>query len=638
MRYSKQIISVTMAALMAVSAVPSSALAAEANTPKEEVVYVNLNTDGSVQEINVVNIFDLDKDGKIIDYGEYENLHNMTTSDAIEYENNKVTIDAAAGKLYYEGTLSASDMPWIISIHYYMDGKEYTADEIAGMSGKLEIKMSIEKNDNCDSSFFEGYALQTTFMLDTNKNMNIIAEGATMANVGSDKQITYTILPNTAKEITISADTVDFEMDAVAINGIRMNLDVEIDESVLQDKISEIIDAVDELDEGSGKLNNGASDLYDATGSLNAASNKIYNGVGSLYNGASDLKKGLNAITSKNKELTSGAWTAYEGLCSAAQTQLNSQLTANGLDPVTLTPETYSKVLLGVMDKMDAKEVYQKAYNTALSEVTAQVEAQADTLYAGYIESQADAIYKQYVTGQIQLMEEAAAMTEEQKQQIIEATLQQLTSEQKEQILQGALSSLTEKEKAEIRNGYISQMMATEEVTSKINEAVNAVSTAAGEVSKLKNQLDSFGTFYNGLTDYTNAVSSAAKGAGTLKKGLSSLYSNTETFDEAVGQLHDAVGTLKDGTSDLKDGTKEFSSQVDGMDTKVEEEIDSMTSDLTGKDIETVSFVSEENVNIKSVQFVIQTENIAVDDTDDAVVEEEESLSFWEKLLQLFKK
>ena len=123
-----------------------------------------------------------------------------------------------------------------------------------------------------------------------------------------------------------------------------------------------------------------------------------------------------------------------------------------------------------------------------------------------------------------------------------------------------------------------------------------------------------------------------------MKKGLSSLYSNTETFDEAVGQLHDAVGTLKDGTSDLKDGTEEFSSQVDGMDTKVEEEIDSMTSDLTGKDIETVSFVSEENTNIKSVQFVIQTENISVEDTDDAVIEEEETLSFWEKLLQLFKK
>ena len=111
-----------------------SPLAAEAvpNTPKEEVVYVNLNTDGSVKEINVVNIFDLDKDGQIVDYGRYESLRNMTTTDKIEYSGDKVTVDAKAGKLYYEGKLSQNVMPWDLSLHYYLDGKEYPAEEIAG--------------------------------------------------------------------------------------------------------------------------------------------------------------------------------------------------------------------------------------------------------------------------------------------------------------------------------------------------------------------------------------------------------------------------------------------------------------------------------------------------------------------------
>lgn len=144
-----RIVACVMAVILSAS-MTISPLAAEAvpNTPKEEVVYVNLNTDGSVKEINVVNIFDLDKDGQIVDYGRYESLRNMTTTDKIEYSGDKVTVDAKAGKLYYEGKLSQNVMPWDLSLHYYLDGKEYPAEEIAGKSGALKITMSIRKNPN----------------------------------------------------------------------------------------------------------------------------------------------------------------------------------------------------------------------------------------------------------------------------------------------------------------------------------------------------------------------------------------------------------------------------------------------------------------------------------------------------------
>lgn len=673
MKRTRKLLSVMLAVLMLISAIPSSVFAAEANTPKEEVVYINLNADGSVKEINVVNIFDLDEDGKIIDYGSYESLRNMTTIDTIDYHDNKVTIDTEAGKLYYEGKLGDNVMPWTITIKYFMDGKEYTADQIAGMSGKLEIKMSIRKNEKCNSSFFEGYALQTTLVLDTKNATNITADGATIANVGGDKQITYTILPNTEKDITVSAIVTDFEMDAIALNGIRMNLEIDIDDAALQEKIDEVIGAVEDLDQGAGELNDGASDLYDATGKLNTAVGELYTGAGSLYNGSSELKNGLDTLTTKNSELTGAAWSAYEALCSEAETQLNAGLSENGLDTVTLKPETYSEVLLGVLARMDADEVYNQAYNAALAEVSAQVEAQADTLYASYIQSQADAIYLKYVESQADMLyaqvatqavleqllsqglsqEQAnaylqtdegealvastiAAMTDEQKQQILGVAVQQLTAEQKEQILQGALSSLTEEEKTEIRNGYITQMMASKKVINKINEAVKAVNTAASDISALKGQLDSYGAFYNGLVDYTNAVSSAAKGANTLSSGLSTLYSNTNTLKNAIGELHIAVGTLKDGTNELNEGTGEFVDKTSGMDTQVSDEINKITSDLTGEDIETISFVSEQNTNVKSVQFVIQTESIEIDESDATVIEEEEYLSFWQKLVRLF--
>lgn len=673
-KYIKQTISLFLAVLLITTVFPAWVFAAQENTPKEEVVYINLKADGAVKEINVVNIFDLDKDGKIIDYGEYENLRNMTTTDDIEYKDNTVSIDTGAGKLYYEGKLKNNSMPWNISIKYFMDDKEYSAQKIAGMSGNLKIKMSITQNSDCNSSFFEGYALQTSLTLDTDKATNILAEGATVANIGSDKQLTYTILPNTEKDITVSARVKDFEMSSISINGIRMNLVIDMDDATLQDKIDEVIDAVNDLDEGADKLSNGASELYKGTGKLNTATKELYTGVGSLYNGATELNKGLKALTSKNKELTDGAWSAYKALCSAAQTQLNEQLSANGLKTVTLTPNTYSKVLLGVLAQMDADKVYNKAYNTALSKVTAQVESQADALYSGYSKSREDEIYLTYIKsqedklyeqvaseavvkqlvesgafteeqavayleteeGQILVANAISAMTDEQKEQIITTAVQSLTSEQKEQILQGAITSLTEDQKSEIRNAYIKQLMATEEVTTEINKAVKSVSKSAGKVSALKGQLDNYGAFYNGLVDYTNAVSSAAKGASALANGLSKLYINTGALKKAVGNLHIAVGTLKNGNKELKDGTGEFVSKTSGMDTQVDDEIDSIKSSITGEDVETVSFVSDKNTNIKSVQFVIQTESIEKEEPVDTEPEESEEPTFWQKLLRLF--
>ena len=51
---------------------------------------------------------------------------------------------------------------------------------------------------------------------------------------------------------------------------------------------------------------------------------------------------------------------------------------------------------------------------------------------------------------------------------------------------------------------------------------------------------------------------------------------------------------------------------------------------------EPVSFVSEKNTNVESVQFVMQTDAIEVEETDEAAAAQEEKLSFWQKLLRLF--
>ena len=206
------------------------AMAAETAAEKQEVIYVNLNADGSVSHACVVNIFDLEQAGKIVDHGDYTSVRNMTSTEALDYKGNTVTVNAPAGKLYYEGVLEQVDLPWRFDIAYTLDGVPCTGAELAGQSGALEIAMTVRQNPDCDAVFFDNLALQISFKLDTAHAANIQAEGATVANVGQDKQLTYTVLPGKEADLTIQADVTDFEMDAVSINGLPLSLNVEVDD------------------------------------------------------------------------------------------------------------------------------------------------------------------------------------------------------------------------------------------------------------------------------------------------------------------------------------------------------------------------------------------------------------------------
>lgn len=667
MKNLKRLTAALLAVLLIIGTMPASALASEDNTPKEEVVYINLNADGSVKEINVVNIFELDADGRITDYGKYESLRNMTTTDEISYSGETVTIDAKAGKLYYEGKLDSTVMPWNIQVRYYMDGQELSAGEIAGKSGELKIALSISENTACSGKFFEGCALQASVTLDTDKCSDIKAEGATVANVGSNKQLTYTILPNKGADIEITAKVRDFEMSGIAINGIKLNLDIEIDDDEISGKIDELIGAVEELDEGADKLNDGAGELYDGTGLLDEKVGEMYDGVDALSGGAAELANGLAAAAAKNQELLDGAYAAFEGLCTASETILNAQLTMHGLQPVTLTPDTYDAVLTALLKTMDAEAIY----NAARAEVAAKVEAQAESLYAGYIEQNAEEVYANYLLtmaddlylqaavqtiteqllgsgysmsaagsylksedGQALIEETVAEMTDEQKQQVIGAAAAKLTPQQKAQIRAGAVDTLTDEQKQQIKEGYIDQMMSSKEVVDKIAAATE--NSAAASVAELKAQLDNYGRFCAGLKEYTAGVGSAAAGADTLKINMNTLDENVGILKDSVKQLNEGAGELADGMAELSEGVDEFVKQTDGIDTNIGSEISSMVISATGSDVEMGSFVSEKNTNVEAVQFVIQTEGIELEEAVEIAPEAPEKLNFWQKLLRLF--
>lgn len=543
------------------AAAPVTALAMDANTPKQEVVYINLNADGSVEKIYVVNIFDLDEDGRIIDYGDYTALRNMTSNDEIQFEDETVRIDTKEDKVYYEGILSDRSIPWDFSIHYYMDGKEYPAQELAGKSGAFELTISVRQNTDCDSTFFDNYSLQAAVTLDSEKCRNIVAEDATPANVGGDRQLSYVILPGAKTDISVTADVTDFEMSGIAINALPLSMDVNVDgNEEINGQVDELNDAVTALDDGANDLKDGASDLKDGSADLEEGVSGLKDGVSaladgvrklktgalSLDNGLEDLDKGLSRLSGKSDTLTDGAYSVFEQLCTQAETQLNAQLTANGMKKVTLTPENYEKVLFNLLKQMDADKVYNQA-------------------------------------GQ---------------------------------------------------------------------EDVSAVIESAARISDLKNQLDSYQTFYSGLQEYTKGVDSAAAGAKKLKEGCGDLVDGIATLQDGTTELengtielldgaialHDGTVKLSDGTVELSDGTFEFRDETSDMKTNLSDKIKEAVDDMLGGNFTVKSFVSEKNTEVESVQFVIKTPSIELDDTESVEEDKDQEQSFWDRLLNLFRR
>ena len=295
-------------------------IAAE-NPQKEENVYASLEEDGTVSGVYVVNEYDLEKDTRITDYGDYTEVTNLTTEDKIEETADGYTVEGKKGKFYYQGNLETKELPWKIQISYYLNGEKKNPKELAGESGNLEIQISVKKNEKVKGDYFEDYLLQATVTLDSEKCKNIQAEGATLANVGADKQILYNIMAGQEKEISITSEVTDFEMDGISFQGVPMSFAIDtdsLDMSALYEQTDELKEAVSQLDEGAGSLKEGTGELAEGSSQLLDATGSLAQGAVSLKTGTDGAASGSSALVQGSQELETGIGAYLNGVSSAA--------------------------------------------------------------------------------------------------------------------------------------------------------------------------------------------------------------------------------------------------------------------------------------------------------------------------------
>ena len=104
------------------------------NVKKQETVYINLNSDGTVKKINVTDWLHTDTPQTVIeDVSSLENITNVKTLTPADIRDGKLYWDMDTTDLYYSGT-TEKPSPLNITIRYFLDDVEMTAEEIAGKS------------------------------------------------------------------------------------------------------------------------------------------------------------------------------------------------------------------------------------------------------------------------------------------------------------------------------------------------------------------------------------------------------------------------------------------------------------------------------------------------------------------------
>lgn len=546
---------------------------------RDETVYVIANTDGSVRQIIVS---DWIQNG--LAAAQVEERSELSQVEAVKGsatytlgQDNARVWDAQGQDLYYQGSIEKA-LPVDMTVTYQMDGQTVTPGQIAGKSGHVTIRFDYENRqyemveiDGTEEKIYVPFAMLTGLLLDSDRFTNVTVSNGKLFCDGSHTAVVGVAFPGLQEDLAmekdrldipdyveIEADVKDFSLATavtVASSGLFDQLD---DETLEKLELGELTDGIGRMTDAMDQLMDGSSQLYDGLCTLLDSSQQLIDGVDRLC-------QGLNELTAHNSQLNGGAKQVFESLIAAA----NSQLQTSGLTVPELTVDNYSQVLESLLQQLDGASAY--AESEARKKIEAAVAAQQEQVFAAVeqaVEQQVAAQVEQAVEQQVwQQVLSAAGLTEEaydagtaagaipqkQQEQLQAALKAQMASEtikglisqtkaakMESDEIRALIGQKTEQTMAEL----VEENLQSEEVQSQIRSAAEQASAGAQSIRSLKEQLDSYQSFYQGLLAYTTGVAQARDGAAQLQSSLPALT--------------DGVTRLRDGSMELSDGLRQF--------------------------------------------------------------------------------
>ena len=586
---------------------------AEAETSKDETVYVLAGADGTVQKIIVSDwIKNAMAADSLEDKTELSDIENIKGDESFTLGgDNSCVWDAQGNDIYYQGNIE-KELPVQMSVCYTLDGQAIAPEALAGQSGHVTIRFDYQNMqyeevllDGKTEKIYVPFTMLTGMLLDTEVFRNVTISNGKLINDGDRIAVVGIAFPGLQEDLAISKEKLDIpdyvEISADVENfemGMTMTLATtelfgaidsdKLDLHELSGAMTELTDAMDQLMDGSSQLYDGLCTLLEKSGDLVSGINKLAegaaqlkagaesldSGAAQLQAGAAQLSSGLNTLNANSSSLNGGARQVFSSLLSMANTQLSEA----GLSVPALTIDNYASVLDGVIASLDDTAVYQAALEQVTATVNAnrgmieekvteavqaQVEAEVSAqVTAAVQETVTQAVHENEAQFRAAVIQQALGMTVEEYKAAIEAGL--VTQEQQDAVnaaveaaMQAEIDARMQREEIQAQINAVTQQTVGEQMQSDEIQALIASNTELQVQQAISEAMSS-----DAVQAQLSAAAEGAKSVIALKSSLDSynaFYLGLITYTSGVSSAATGANELKTGADALKAGTSELS-------------------------------------------------------------------------------
>ena len=576
-------------------------------TGKDETVYMIADADGTVNKTIVSDwLKNKDNADTLEDASDLKDIKNVKGDETFKQDGDKVTWDAQGNDIFYQGTTD-KEAPITQKITYYLDGKEIAPKDLAGKSGKVTMRFEFTNNekttktiDGKSADVYVPFSVVTGMVLNDNftnvevtngkvisDGKNNIVVGITMPGLKESLGIDDADLGDDVQfpdYVEVTADVEDFSLDmtvSMASSNLlsEMNVNGDIDLSVLSDTIDEMTDASDQLVDGSSELSDGLKTLQSSLGEFKAGVGTAQSGVKDYTSGASAVADGANTLNSgiaklaeSAPALTSGVSALKTGVqqAGAGATQINGGV-AQLVDGIGTLKSTVNGSLAG-MDAYTSSADAQAAFVSALNDYTSAAVQYFGALQqflgdTGSLHAYASALQLVDEQSKIYMLDDAtntaiatnAGINFNTLSTAYAAQLQNISAVATKLGTTGGAQAL-----AQVQAG-LAQFDDTQLATLKAGAAtLDAGLNGDNGIVAGVNTLDSSvnGALSQGITDLTNGAKQLADGANTLVANNDKLNAGMTSLKSATDLLVNGVDQLEDGSETLADGMAQFDEQA----------------------------------------------------------------------------
>lgn len=302
--------SCALSALMVLGSIPAAAIGDGVTATYDEAYYAMTDYYGNLTDGSVVKSYRTNGIATLTDYGDYDEIINLTDGTAPARNGGKTTFrldeKTLPGTFYFEGKTAKpfQQLPWTISMSYTLNGVPTKAEDLAGQAGVVEIRLDIVPNERASEYARNNYTLEAMAIFNQDDILSLEAPGAQVQLIGNLRAVLFLGLPGEECHYTIRVGSEDFAFGGMTFLMVPATL------SQLEE-IAKLSERKDDLEDNYNKLSGSMDSLLDAmaalTGSLNASANGLdqlnkargifSNGKDVIYSGTDALRDDLSNLT-----------------------------------------------------------------------------------------------------------------------------------------------------------------------------------------------------------------------------------------------------------------------------------------------------------------------------------------------------